>query len=71
LQPWFSFSDFPVFKQLAILANAAVLLILPPDYLSSYKAKIEKKKNDTDNGFKLPGGLIISGIAIGFHCLVA
>jgi hypothetical protein len=53
------------------LANAAVLLILPPDYLSSYKAKIEKKKNDTDNGFKLPGGLIISGIAIGFHCLVA
>ncbi|MFI5130210.1 MAG: hypothetical protein ACHQFX_09480, partial [Chitinophagales bacterium] len=51
------------FKQLAILASGALLLI----YLAVVAALIKlrmKKTEEKDKSFKIPGGLIIPGIAI-------
>ena len=59
----FIFSVSGGFKQLAVLASAAILLIYLAVILSTIKLRM--KKQDVDNKtFKLPGGLIIPCIGI-------
>ncbi|MFT5886146.1 MAG: APA family basic amino acid/polyamine antiporter [Arcticibacterium sp.] len=59
----FLFSISGGFKQLAILASAAILLIYLFVILATIKLRF-KKKNEIDTGFKVPGGLIIPAIGI-------
>jgi amino acid transporter len=51
------------FKQLAVLASAAILLIYLAVILSTIKLRI-KKQDDAEKTFKVPGGLLIPCIGI-------
>ncbi len=60
----FVFANFGSFKQLALLASAAILLI----YLFVVSAMIKlrmKTRNSTEKTFKVPGGMIIPIFGIG------
>jgi len=59
----FVFSISGGFKQLAILASAAILLIYLVVVLATIKLRL-KEKNSNENVFKVPGGLIIPFIGI-------
>lgn len=59
----FIFSVSGGFKQLAILASAAILLIYLAVILSTVKLRM-KKRETTEKTFKAPGGLIIPFIGI-------
>ena len=59
----FIFSVSGDFKQLALLASAAILLIYLMVILATIKLKL-KKQESTDEIFKIPGGLIIPIIGI-------
>ena len=59
----FVFSISGGFKQLAILASAAILLIYLVVVLAMIKLRL-KEKNSNENVFKVPGGLIIPFIGI-------
>ena len=59
----FIFSVSGGFKQLAILASGALLLIYLAVILAMIKLRM-KKEEDAEKSFKVPGGLIIPGIAI-------
>lgn len=60
----FVFSVSGGFKQLVILASGALLLIYLGVILALIKFRM-KKNEDAEKSFKVPGGLIIPGIAIG------
>ncbi len=58
---------FPVsggFKQLAILAIAAILLVYLIFILATIKLRMKKQDDTTEKTFKVPGGLIIPFIGI-------
>lgn len=59
----FVFSISGGFKQLAILASAAILLIYLIVILATIKLRLKEKDNN-ENIFKVPGGMIIPGIGI-------
>ncbi|GLR19054.1 APC family permease [Portibacter lacus] len=59
----FLFSISGGFQQLAILASAAILLIYLLVVLATIKLRM-KKRDDTENTFKVPGGLVIPVIAV-------
>ncbi len=59
----FIFSVSGGFKQLAVLASGALLLIYLAVVLAIIKFRM-KKKDAAEKTFKVPGGLIIPGIAI-------
>ncbi len=59
------------FKQLAVLASAAILLIYLAVILSTIELRI-KKQDDAEKTFKVPGGLIIPCIGIAtITCLLS
>ena len=60
----FIFSISGGFKQLAVLASAAILLIYLAVILASIKLRM-KKQDAPEKTFRMPGGLIIPFIAIG------
>ncbi|VAW12141.1 hypothetical protein MNBD_BACTEROID05-196, partial [hydrothermal vent metagenome] len=59
----FVFSISGGFKQLAILASAAILLIYLIVILATIKLRLKKQDNNK-NVFKIPGGMLIPGIGI-------
>ncbi len=59
----FIFSVSGGFKQLAILASGALLLIYLAVVLAMIKLRM-KKNESAEKSFKIPGGLLIPGIAI-------
>ena len=60
----FIFAVFGNFKQLALLASAAILLIYLLVVLAMIKLRM-KKQDSTEKTFKVPGGMIVPIMAIG------
>jgi basic amino acid/polyamine antiporter, APA family len=59
----FIFSISGGFKQLAILASAAILLVYLAVILSTIKLRM-KKQDEAEKTFRVPGGLVIPFIGI-------